>query len=96
MRVHWTNSARRHLQAIHDYIAQDSKRYARRMVDRLTRRSQQLADHPLIGAKAEKYEEKEIREILVKSYRVFYRVKPDQIDILAVIHAARELPEEID
>jgi toxin ParE1/3/4 len=96
MRVHWTNAARRHLQAIHDYIAQDSKRYARRMVDRLTRRSQQLSDHPLIGAKAEKYEEQDIREIFVKPYRLFYRVKSNQIDILAVIHAARELPDQID
>ena len=36
MRVHWTNAARCHLQAIHDYIARDSKNYAQRMVDRLT------------------------------------------------------------
>src|ERR1035438_9844939 len=66
MRVHWTNAARCHLQAIYDYIAQDSKRYARRMVDRLTRRSQQLSDRPLIGAKAEKYVEQDIREVFVK------------------------------
>lgn len=96
MRVHWTNAARRHLQAIHDYIAQDSKRYARRMVDRLTRRSQQLADHPRSGAKAEKYEDQDIREVVVRKYRMFYRVKSDQIDILAVIHGAQELPERID
>jgi addiction module RelE/StbE family toxin len=96
MRVHWTNAARCHLQAIHDFIARDSKSYASRMVDRLTRRSQQLADHPLIGAKAEEYEGKEIREIFVKPYRLFYRVKPDQIDILAVIHAARELPTDVE
>ena len=96
MTVHWTSAALRHLQAIHDYLAQDSKRYARRMVDRLTRRSQNLADQPLIGAVAEEYENKDIREIFVKPYRLFYRVKSDQIDILAVIHAARELPEQID
>ena len=96
MRVHWTNAARRHLQAIHDYIAQDSKRYARRMVDRLTRRSLQLADQPLLGARAEKYEDQDIREVIVKPYRMFYRVKPGQVDILAVIHSARELPSQIE
>ena len=96
MRAHWTNAARCHLQAIYDYIAQDSKRYARRMVDRLTRRSLQLSDRPLIGAKAEKYVEQDIREVFVKPYRLFYRVKSNQIDILAVIHAARELPNQID
>ena len=49
-----------------------------------------------LGAKAEEYEGKEIREIFVKPYRLFYRVQLDQIDILAVIHAARELPTDVE
>jgi toxin ParE1/3/4 len=43
MKVHWTDTAEGHLHAIYAYIAQDSPEYARRMVDRLTRRSQQIA-----------------------------------------------------
>lgn len=96
MRVYWTDAALRHLQAIHDYIAQDSKRYALRMVDRLTRRSEQLSGQPFLGAKVEEYENGDVREILVKPFRLFYRVKPDQIDVVAVIHSARQLPEQID
>jgi len=44
MNVHWTDTAEGHLDALYDYIAQDSPEYAKRMVDRLTRRSQQIAD----------------------------------------------------
>jgi plasmid stabilization system protein ParE len=37
MKVHWTETAEGHLDAIYAYIAQDSPKYAMRMVDRLTR-----------------------------------------------------------
>jgi plasmid stabilization system protein ParE len=33
MKVHWTDTAERHLDVIYAYIAQDSPEYARRMVD---------------------------------------------------------------
>ena len=49
MKVYWTDTAEEHLDAIHDYIALDSPAYAKRMVDRLTRRSMQIADFPLSG-----------------------------------------------
>ena len=49
MRVHWTDTAQAHLDAIHAYIAQDSAEYANRTIDRLTRRSQQITDFPLSG-----------------------------------------------
>lgn len=49
MKVVWTDTAKRNLRTIHDYIAQDSPAYAKRMVDRLTNRSKQIAVFPLSG-----------------------------------------------
>lgn len=49
MNVHWTGSAVRHPANIYEYIALNSPAYARQMVDRITRRSSQIADHPLSG-----------------------------------------------
>ena len=46
MIVHWTKASIEHLDAIFNYIARDSTGYAKHMVDRLTRRSQQIAEHP--------------------------------------------------
>lgn len=37
MKVHWTETAEAHLDAIYAYIAQDSKTYALHTVDRVTR-----------------------------------------------------------
>ncbi|MFH1037912.1 MAG: type II toxin-antitoxin system RelE/ParE family toxin [PVC group bacterium] len=56
MKVHWTETAEGHLDAIHAYIARDSRKYALRMVDRLTRRSQQIADSPLAGRQVPEYD----------------------------------------
>ena len=95
MRVHWTNNAIEHLVNIYEHIALNSPTYATRMVDRITRRSEQIADQPLSGRKVPEYEAEDIRELIEKPYRIIYRIKSDQIDVLAVIHGARLLPEEI-
>lgn len=91
MNVRWTDTARGHLDAIHAYIAQDSPEYARRMVDRLTRRSQQIARFPLSGRRVPEYDLDQIREVIEGPYRIIYHIGPDQIDVLAVIHGARNV-----
>lgn len=96
MKVHWTKTAEAHLDAIFAYIAQDSPEYAKRMVDRLTRRSLQIANFPLSGRKVPEYELDQIREVIEGAYRIIYCIKLEQIDILAVIHGAMEIlsPQE--
>lgn len=88
MRVHWTETAENHLAAIHNYIAQNSPEYAQQMVDRLTRRSQQISDFPLSGRRVPEYDADQIREMIEGPYRIIYHIKPDQIDVLCVIHSA--------
>jgi addiction module RelE/StbE family toxin len=88
LKVHWTDTAREHLDAIHAYIARDSAEYARRIVDRLTHRSRQIAGFPLSGRRVPEYDMDRIREVIEGSYRIIYLIKEDQIDVLAVVHAA--------
>lgn len=92
MKVHWTDTARDHLRAIHAYIARNSPQYAARTVDRLTRRSQQIAEFPLSGRVVPEFEVPQIRQVLEGSYRIIYYIKPGQIDVLAVVHAAQGIP----
>ena len=65
------------------------------MVDRITQRSEQISTQPFCGRKVPEYETEDIRELIEKPYRIIYRLKQDQIDVLAVIHGAQLLPEEI-
>jgi toxin ParE1/3/4 len=95
MKVYWTQNAAEHLVNIYEYIALNSPTYAKRMVDKITRRSEQIADHPFSGRKVPEYDAEDIRELIEKPYRIIYRIKPDRIDVVAVIHGSRLLPDEI-
>ena len=92
MRVLWTNAAVAQLEAIHDYVARTSPEYARRIVDRLTRRSVQISAFPFSGRIVSEYELNEVREIVEGSYRIIYLIKEGEgrVEVLAVIHSSRE------
>ncbi|MBW3569637.1 MAG: type II toxin-antitoxin system RelE/ParE family toxin [Gemmatimonadetes bacterium] len=96
MKVHWTETAAGHLTALHDYIARDSEIYARRMIDRLTSRSKQIARFPRSGRAVPEFERADVREVIEGPYRIIYRLLPNQIHVLAVVHSARELPPSAD
>ena len=95
MKVHWTHNAIEHLVNIYEYIALNSPIYAKRMVDKITRRSEQIADQPFSGRRVPEYEAEDIRELIENPYRIIYRIRPGQIDVVAVIHASRLLPDEL-
>jgi plasmid stabilization system protein ParE len=92
MTVHWTETAVAPLLAIRDYIARHSPPYAQALVDRITRRTETLGDTPLLGPEVPEYADESIREVLEHPYRILYRVSPDRIEVLAVVHGARRLP----
>lgn len=88
MRVFWTEAAEAHLGVIYAYIAQDSKTYALRTVDNITRRSQQIWEFPLSGRKVPEYDIDQIREVFCGPYRIIYHIMSEQVDVIAVIHGA--------
>jgi plasmid stabilization system protein ParE len=94
MKVVWTKNAIGHLTHIYDYISRDSRRYAKRMIDRITDRSKQIARFPQSGQVVTEYDDPKIREIIEGPYRVIYRVETKRVAVLAVIHGARLLPRD--
>jgi addiction module RelE/StbE family toxin len=96
MTVVWTETAQEHLDEIYRYIARESQFYAKRVVDRLTRRSIQIADFPFSGREVPEYRLKQIREVIEGSYRIIYYIKSDGIDVLAVLHCAQNCLKETD
>ncbi|GAP97791.1 type II toxin-antitoxin system RelE/ParE family toxin [Leptolyngbya sp. NIES-2104] len=91
MRVVWTEIAINQLQGIYDYIAQTSIAYADQTVDRLTRRSQQIASFPRSGRMVPEFQDDSIREVIENPYRLIYRILPEQIDVIAVVHGSQIL-----
>jgi plasmid stabilization system protein ParE len=96
VRVLWSDGAVAQLEAIHDYVAQTSPEYARRIVDKLTRRSIQIAAFPFSGRMLPEFEINDARELIEGSYRIIYLVKVDRIEVLAVMHGARDRLKPLD
>ena len=96
MKVFWTETAVNHLSAIYNYISQNSPQYAQRLVERLTRRSEQIANFPFSGRLVPEFETEQMREVIEGSYRIIYYIKPEQIDVIAVLHAARNIENPQD
>ena len=96
MRVHWTDRAFDHLLQIREYVALTSEVYAERVLDRLIARSEMLEVFPASGRRVPEYEREDIRELIERPYRLIYRVLPDRVDVLAVIHGRRLLPQRVD
>jgi toxin ParE1/3/4 len=88
-RVVWTEAALAQLLAIRDYIGQTSPVYAARMVDRVLARGPQLSQFPLSGRHVPERSDPSLREVLEGPYRVIYRVRPDRVEILAIVHGRR-------
>jgi len=91
VRVVWTKAADSNLQAIYDYIAQTSADYARRTVERITARSRQIGAFPMAGRTVPEFQVDQLREVFDHPYRIIYRIRPDRIDIIAVVHMSRHL-----
>ncbi|MCF8004087.1 MAG: type II toxin-antitoxin system RelE/ParE family toxin [Chromatiaceae bacterium] len=91
----WTKHAKRQLRHIHDYIAQDSLVYARRVSEELVRRTIRLDELPRQGRVVPELNEDAVREIGQYSYRILYEIKSDDlIEVLAVIHKRRHLERD--
>lgn len=93
MKIRWSSRAKRDLEAIRDYIAHDSEVYAKRFVARLAQAARQIQRQPQIGRRVPEALDApgDIREILYRSYRMLYRIEPDGVGIIAVVHGARDL-----
>jgi len=90
-RVTWTPQAKADLKSIGDYIARDSKVYASNFVKKLRQAARALRYFPKRGRVVPEYEDPEVRQILLRKYRIIYRVKESSVEIVRIIHGARDL-----
>lgn len=47
---------------------------------------------PLFGAEVPEYADESLRELFEHPFRILYRVEGDDLQIVALVHAARTLP----
>jgi toxin ParE1/3/4 len=95
--VIWSEPAKADLRAIHDFIAHDSRHYAKKVTQDVFAKTDNLVALPRIGKVVPELGNEAIRELPVCSYRILYEIREPDIVVLAVIHKRRELqPEMVD
>ena len=93
-RLRWTPRARRDLFEIGRYIARDDPKAARRWVRQLRERAHEATVAPLGGRRVPELGRNDIREVLLRSYRIVYRVLGREVHVLTIFEGHRLLPEE--
>ena len=87
--VKWSKPAKLDLKQIHDYIARDSKFYAKKISLEIVEKSEKLNLFPDVGRIVPEMGDPRIRELLIYSYRLIYEVFPEKVEVLALIHSKR-------
>jgi len=89
VRLIWLPEAIDDLDAIAAYIAIDSDRYARDYVARVIARAEGLCDFPESGHLTPEADRDDVRELSIYPYRLIYRIKQNDVIVLAVLHGSR-------
>ncbi len=85
-RVVWSPTALEDADAIAEFIARDSPRYASAVVRRLRDNARSLRRLPFSGRLVPEFRDEAIRERLIRPYRLIYRIKDDVVTIAAIVH----------
>ena len=90
-RILWTEIAYEDLHEAYRYIARDSANYATAFSARVLHAVGSLDLFPFGGRMVPEFGDTTVRETYVGRYRLIYKVTENAIQVLALIHGARDL-----
>ena len=89
--IRWSPRAVYHLEEICKYIAKDSEYYATLFAKRVVGIVKDIPRFPKAGRIVPEYKDENLREKIYQNYRIVYRLKRNIIEIVAVVHSARQM-----
>ena len=89
MRILFTPTGRRQLLEAIAYIFRDNPSAALNFRDNAEKTLSRLERYPESGRSIPEFPDLPFREVIVRPYRFFYRIKDDAVWIVAVWHSAR-------
>ena len=92
-KIIWSPKAASNLGEICDFIANDSEYYAHIFAQRIISEIERIPNFPKAGRVVPEYQHENLREKIFQNYRIVYRIKPGIIEIAAIVHGARILPD---
>jgi plasmid stabilization system protein ParE len=91
----WSPQAIDDVLGIQTYIRADSERYADLVVRRIVSSVEQLSLFPQSGRIVPERRDPEIREVILRPYRVVYRHRGSVVEIVTVFRGTREFPVDV-
>jgi toxin ParE1/3/4 len=95
VKILWTEPARQDLREIFTYVSEEDPQAARVLLTEIKERVGVLVSQPQLG-RAGRVEGTRELVLTGTSYILPYRLKDQQIQILAVFHDAREWPQDFN
>jgi toxin ParE1/3/4 len=93
MKLLLSRRAKEDLLEIWEYIAIHDELAADRYIDHLSHRAMELIDYPELG-RARNEIQPGIRSLLSRNHLLFYRIQPNEIQILRILHGSMDLPHQ--
>jgi plasmid stabilization system protein ParE len=90
----WTDFALRDLERIDDYISQDKPLAAARWIQKLLATGDSVGSRPKAGRVVPEMQRDDVREILLRHYRIVYLVRESRVDILTVFESHKQFSED--
>lgn len=90
-RILRTTQAQLDLVEIGLFVARQDAAAANRLLDQIDQQCRQLAGFPELGRKREELAP-DLRSIPVGNYVIFYRATRDSIQVIRILHGARDIP----
>ena len=91
----WSEKSLDDLESIATYIEKDSIFYAKSIVTNIFSKVDILLSFPLLGRVVPEYQDENIRELFIYSYRLIYKINKNNIAIVTVIHGKRILTSSL-
>jgi addiction module RelE/StbE family toxin len=90
MNVIWSPAARADLEDIRDYIRADNPGRAATFINEIVEAGDAIADMPRAFPLVPRLEQRGIRRRMIGRYLIFYRIEAESVQILHVVHGARD------
>jgi toxin ParE1/3/4 len=91
VKLEWSEGAAKDLEAIFDFIARDSAAMAKKWVRTLRAKARRAARFPSSGRIVPELDRDDVREVVVRNYRIIYQVTTGRVVVLAVTEGHRLL-----
>jgi plasmid stabilization system protein ParE len=91
VKVVWARRATADLAAIAELIRRDSPHYAVVTISRLATAARSVETFPRLGRRVPEAKSDDVRELIVGSHRLMYRIETARILVVAVVHGSRDL-----